>query len=187
VKALTFALRKALRVLCLSAILAGYMTSMTVANEATRTMLAAARMVVAVMSDPKVPFTVSALVKATGLTSEIVRQVLTDDRFRELIEMETRRTLGGYMLRATHVIDGIVQTSKSEAMRIAGFRALVTAYDVMSGATAKHRSADAEDEVAGLLGELRKFNQKKIEIKETKNASSRRVPTTQAPPTEDQE
>ena len=123
-----------------------------------RNLVTAARCVVAAATDSETSFSIEGIAKRTGLSQSVVREVLSSEEFRELVEQTAMQRCSAALAKGIGVAEGIMLNSKDPKHQLAAFRTLIGVYKTLVEVTPKHESLAAEHEIMKMLGELERAN-----------------------------
>ena len=123
-----------------------------------RNLVTAARCVVAAATDSETPFSIEGIAKRTGLSQAVVRQVLSSEEFRELVETTAMQRCSAALAKGIGVAEGIMIHSDDPKHQLAAFRTLIGVYKTLVEVTPQHESLAGEQAIMSMLQELERPN-----------------------------
>ena len=135
-----------------------------------RNLITAARCVVAAATEPETPFSIEGIAKRTGLSQSVVREALSSEEFRELVEKSTMQRCSAALAKGIGVAEGIMLNSGDPKHQLAAFRTLIGVYKTLVEVTPRHDSLAGEQVIMSMLQELERTKEASTQAK-TVNAS----------------
>ena len=121
--------------------------------------LHAARAVVAAYCEPGAVATVASVARQTGFSEAMVREILSSDRWDELVASQILHQIGPLIAKGTKLLaDMIEDESESRHARMQAHRLALQTYDCIMRNRPAHQSGSSDDAFDALLQSLPKAN-----------------------------
>lgn len=121
--------------------------SLRSASEPDRNALLAVRAIVVAASDPKVKLTVNDLARATGLTPEVIYEMLRTKEYRELLQDTCKQRVATLIQKSITVLEDLLgsENDKTKMDAVSKITSLYTALNKDAGHQAAAGEKAAED------------------------------------------
>jgi hypothetical protein len=136
----------------------GYPLKANYVRDPERQALTAVRAIVSASANPKVHLSVDGLAEATGLTPDVVEELLTSDAYKEMLIGTCKQRVAGCISKGITRLETILSESQDEELVLEAMRAVTTLYRTMNQDAAGHRQSQSRVDGEELIKNLVNMN-----------------------------